>query len=243
MRRALITTALAAAALAAAAPASAAVPASVRLVDCVVEDHEAAFQARMRLVDGANRMALRFTLLEETAQDETRAIKAPALRRWQTSEPGVRAFRYRQGFRRLAENATYRVLVRFRWYSAAGAVVQRATRRSAPCRQFLELPNLITAFTRAEEALPGVWRYQAFVRNTGEGPATGVPVRFTVDGDVVDTFTLASLASGETRSLAFRGPRCKRLATVEVDPEKRITETTDEDNLYEFNCADLTNLG
>ena len=51
-------------------------------------------------------------------------------------------------------------------------------------------------------------RYETLVSNTGKAPATGVPVRLTVDGDVVDTVTVASLAPGEKRSLTIRGPEC-----------------------------------
>ena len=68
MRFRLLTAALTTAALVAAASAAGAgaPPASVRLASCSVAEHSAAFYARMKLVDGANRMALRFTLLERT---------------------------------------------------------------------------------------------------------------------------------------------------------------------------------
>ena len=244
MRRALITTALAAAALAAAAPASAAAPAKVRLVDCSVEDREAAFQGRMTLVPGANRMAMRFTLLAQTGEDGAQEIKAPPLRQWHRSKPGVRAFRYRQGFRGLVENTIYRVRVHFRWYSPDGEVIKRAKRRSPACRQFIELPNLGAQLTRVSQTgRAGVWRYSAVVRNDGKGAATNVPLRFTADGDVVDTLTIASLEPGESRSLAILGPECKRLAALEVDPGEVIAETSEEDNLYELRCGGLTNAG
>jgi hypothetical protein len=237
MRRALIATAFAAAVLTAAPSASAAVPASVKLVRCSFEEHEAAFYARMRLVEGATRMAMRFTLLEETGEDRAQAIRAPRIRRWHRSKPGVRTFAYRQGFRNLPENAAHRVRVQFRWYSADGEEVQRAKRRSAACRQFDEPPNLVAELARiGASALPSVKRYEALVSNVGKGPATGVPVRLTVDGDVVDTVTLVSLAAGEQRSLVIRGPDCHRLAKLEVDPEKAIAESSDDDNVFELPC-------
>ena len=63
MRRALIiTAALAAAAPAAAAPA-APQPASVKLVQCSLEEHQAAFYGRMQQQAGATRMAMRFTVI------------------------------------------------------------------------------------------------------------------------------------------------------------------------------------
>ena len=67
--------------------------------------------------------------------------------------------------------------------------------------------------------------------NSGRGPATSVPVRLTVDGDVVDTVTLAAIAPGEQHTVAIRGPDCQRLATLEVDPEQAIAESSDADNV------------
>ncbi len=117
------------------------------MASCSVEDHSAAFYARMKLVDGADRMALRFTLLVKTGVEGDQAVKAPGLRRWHRSKPGVVSLRYRQGLRNLEENATYRAKVDFRWYSSSGAEVLRAQRRSARCRQFVALPNLVAKLT------------------------------------------------------------------------------------------------
>ncbi len=100
----------------------------------------------------------------------SRSTPAAVLRRWHRSKPGVRRFGYRQGFRNLPENATHRVRVDFRWYSADGKVIERARRRSAPCRQFFVLPNLtIRLLGIATTASPGVMRYRAAVTNTGKG--------------------------------------------------------------------------
>jgi len=242
MRRALITTALVAAALAAAAPASAATPVKVRLVDCSLEEHEATFQASMRRVAGSARMAMRFTLLEKTGRGPARAVAAPELRRWHRSKPGVRRLVFKQHFRNLPENASHRVRVSFRWYSANGDVIVKGGRRSKACRQFKTLPNLTADLTRiARSQVPGVWRYEATVRNTGRAGATSVPVRLTVDGDVVDTVRIASLRRGERRTVVIRGPQCSRLAHLEVDPEQAIAETSDDDNSDELGCGALMN--
>jgi hypothetical protein len=242
MRRALITAALVAAALAAAAPASAATPAKVRLVECSLEDHEATFQGSMRRVSGSARMSMRFTLLEKTGSGRARPVAAPELRRWHRSKPGVRRFVFKQRFRNLPENATHRVRVSFRWHSADGEVVLKGRRRSRACRQFRALPNLGADLTRvARSQVPGVWRYEATVRNTGRAGARAVPVRLTVDGDVVDTVTIASLRRGERRTVVIRGPRCNRLAHLEVDPDRAIAESSDADNSDELGCASLMN--
>jgi hypothetical protein len=244
MRRALtITAALAAAAFAAAASA-APQPASVKLVKCSVEQHEAAFYGRMRQLPGTARMAMRFTLLEKTGGDSSGRVRVPALRRWHYSRPGVSAFGYRQGFRSLPENASHRVRVDFRWYRTDGSLIERARRRSGRCRQFVGLPNLVTLLTGVTATkVDGVVRYDALVTNTGKAAASAVPVRLTVDGNVVDTITLDSLAPGEQRSLGVRGPKCRRLVRLEADPEKSIAESSDADNASELTCAALRNIG
>lgn len=245
MRRGLQTAALLTAALAA-APLPAlgeGPPASVKLVACSMEEHEAAFYARMSLVDGADRMAMRFTLLERSGVEGFKPVTAPGLRRWHWSKPGVSAFGYRQRLRNLPANASHRVRVDFRWYSPERVLVARAARRSAPCRQFAALPNLVARIRRvAPTKVPGVVRYEALVSNAGKAPVTGVPVRLTVDGDVVDTVTVASLLPGEERSLVIRGPGCRRVAEVEADPDKAITESSEDDNAHELTCAALGRL-
>jgi hypothetical protein len=241
MRSGLLTTALTAAALVAAASAAAVdrQPARVSLAACSFEDHSAAFSASMKLVEGADRMALRFTLLERTGVEGDRAVTAPGLSRWHWSKPGVRALRYRQVVRNLEENATYRARVDFRWYSAAGQEIVRVRRRSARCRQFLALPNLTTKITRvAPTKVPGVVRYETLVTNRGQASVASAPVRLSVDGGVVDTVSVP-LASGEAKSVVIRGPQCHTSVRVEADPDRVIAEASEDDNAHELSCADL----
>ena len=244
MRSGLLTAALTTAALVAAASAAAvdSQPARVSLLQCSFEQHSAAFYARMKLVEGADRMALRFTLLERTGVEGDRLVKARGLRRWHRSKPGVLALRYRQGVRNLEENATYRARVDFRWYTAAGVEVARARRRSPRCRQFVTLPNLVTRITRVRPTkVAGVVRYEAVVTNTGDAGVASVPVRLSVDGGVVDTVSVA-LAAGEARSVVIRGPQCHSVVRVEADPNRAIAETSEADNAHELSCADLRRL-
>jgi CARDB len=244
MRFRLLTAALTTAALVAAASAAGAgsPPASVKVASCSVAEHSAAFYARMKLVDGANRMALRFTLLERTGVEGDRAVRVPGLRRWHWSKPGVVSLRYRQGVRNLEQNATYRARVDFRWYSSSGPELQRARKRSARCRQFTALPNLVAKLTDIGRGkVPGVMRYESLVSNTGDATAAAVPLRLTVDGTVVDTVSL-SLRPHEKRTVVIRGPKCHSLARVEADPEKAIAETSESDNAHERTCASLARL-
>jgi hypothetical protein len=167
-------------------------------------------------------------------------VKVTGLSRWHRSKPGVLALRYRQVVRNLEQNATYRTRVDFRWYSASGAEVQRAQRRSPRCRQFLTLPNLTTKITRvAHTSVPGVMRYEALVTNIGQAAVGSVPLRLSVDGDVVDTISFP-LGAGEAKSVVIRGPHCQRVARVEADPEKTIAETSEADNAHELDCLNLS---
>jgi CARDB len=236
MRRALLTTALIAMAATPASAGAAPPIASVKLAKCSFTEHEAAFYARMRLVEGAERMALRFTLQERTGEAGFRTVRAPGLRRWRRSKPGVRTFGYRQVVRNLPENATHRMRVDYRWYDADGEELDRQQRRSRACRQFAELPNLVAEVARIRRtSRAGVRRYEIRVANTGRASVTSAPVRVTVDGDVVDTRTLA-LAPRQTRTLVVFGPACERAVRAEADPDGVIAESSEDDNAHELAC-------
>lgn len=213
---------------------------SVRTIRCSLSDHEAVFYARMQRLQHADRMALRFTLLERAGDDAFEAVKAPGLGRWQRSRPGVSAFGYRQGVRGLLENAVYRVRVDFRWYGSDGQVIEELHRRSPACRQYEELPNLRAHVVGAEAgAVEGVVRYSVRVSNDGSADTSGVPVALSVDGNVVDTANGGSLDAGEARFITIRGPDCRRTVQVEADPEGEIAESSEDDNVHVVSCAAL----
>jgi CARDB len=251
------TALLAAAALAAAVPGSslaaapaAAVPgsslaaapsASVKLAKCSLRAHEAVFRGRMKRLPDTARMGMRFVLLERRGTRGFEAVRAPGLRRWQRSRPGVHAFAYRQTVRNLASNAVYRVRVDFRWYEADGDVTAHLSRRSPPCRQFVTLPNLVTDVVGIfKTKVAGVLRYSVRVRNVGRAAARGVPVRVVLDGDVLDTVTVTTLAPGESKILGFRGPACSRSLRAIADPDGLITEGSETDNASESSCISPT---
>jgi CARDB len=238
----LATAALAGAALAAAPPGASGDQATayVKLVKCSLAGHEAAFYARMHRLPGGERMWMRFTLLEHTGAEGFRPVAAPGLGRWWKSKTGVDAFGYRQGVRNLLENAVYRARVDFRWYSAEGELLDEAHRRSAPCRQFEELPNLRAELVGARATpMPGVVRYEVRVVNDGLAATGDVPVRLAVDGAVVDTLTVAGLRPGEARTVAFRGPECGDEAEAVADPDGAIVELFEDDNAHALDCDEL----
>jgi hypothetical protein len=213
--------------------------ASVKLRSCSLDDGSALFVGRMHQVDDGAQMWMRFKLLEKGTTG-FHQLKAPGLGRWRKSKPGVGTFAYRQAVRGLETGSLYRAEVDFRWYSADGELIQTARRRSAPCRQFDVLPNL-TATPIAAKSLrqQGVVRYRVLVTNEGIAAATGVPVRLSVDGDVVDTVTVPDLMPAERLVVAIQGPECTRSVKSEADPDGVIVESSEGDNAHEVACANL----
>jgi hypothetical protein len=130
--------------------------------------------------------------------------------------------------------------VDFRWFDTDGTLIETARRRSAPCAQYDVLPNLTaTPFDARPSAEPGVLRYRVLVTNEGIAPATGVPVRLTVDGAVVDTVVVPTLAPAERRVLTIQGPVCKGPVEAIADPDGVIVESSETDNSHKIDCAAL----
>jgi hypothetical protein len=244
MLRRLPIAAVVAAALAAALATPAAggvrLPATVKLTSCSIEDASALFVARMRQVEGSERMALRFTLLEKSDVG-FRPVKAPGLGRWRKSKPEVGAFAYKQAVRGLEAGSLYRAQVDYRWYDAEDELVATARRRSLPCAQFDVLPNL-TATPIAARATgdPGVVRYRVLVTNEGIAEASGVPVRLSVDDAVVDTVVVPVLAPAQRQILTIPGPACTRSVEATADPDGVIVESSEADNSHVVRCSSLS---
>jgi hypothetical protein len=237
MRRALLITALVAAALAALPALSSAqqLRTSVRVVECSIEQHQAAFRGSMQGIEGSARMAMRFTLLERTDSDGFKPLRAPGLGRWRRAQPGVVSFGYRQVVKALPANAVYKMRVDFRWYGADGSVLAQVQRTSPSCRQFSALPNLhVEVLGATTTRVEGVVRYAVLIANAGRA-AVIVPVELSVDGDVIDTASV-TLAPGEERRIGFRGPTCTSGVTAAADPDGTIVESSESDNVDDVPC-------
>jgi hypothetical protein len=100
-------------------------PATVKLLDCSRDSQSATFHGRMKRIEGSERMWMRFTVLEKHSAG-FEPLAAPGLGRWQKSKPGVAGFSYRQTVRGLQPGASYKMQVRYRWYSAEGELMVRA---------------------------------------------------------------------------------------------------------------------
>jgi hypothetical protein len=215
-------------------------PAHVKLVSCSPAQGSAVFYGRMRTLEGARRMSMRFSMLERSDEGLFKPVRAPRLGRWHKSRPGVSVFGYRQKVKGLAEDAVYRARVDFRWHDADGHVVRRAQRRSRPCSQAGPLPNLRARLVAsAPTGAQGVDRYEVRVVNAGGAPADQVGVGLVVDGSAVDTQTVARLEAGEARLLHFRGPRCERFVRTTADPAGSVRESSEDDNGESITCAQI----
>lgn len=223
------------------AEAGAALPADVRVVSCTPwepgEGGSVSYEARMRAVPKAVRMALRFRMFEKTGEGEFRRIgtKEP----WRVSRPGVAAFVWEHRVHGLRHGAIYRAVVSYRWTNAQGEMIATARRRSAPCSQNGGLPNLRVA---AIDVRPGdvddTAVYRATIVNRGETPARRVGVLLRVDGEVVDQVeVIEALQPGESRVVTFNGPVCRRRLRVVVDPKDLIAETREDDNTRAPSCV------
>jgi subtilase family serine protease len=84
-----------------------------------------------------------------------------------------------------------------------------------------------------------VSRYSVRVSNDGAAGASAVAVSLIVDGNVVDTLSVATLAPGEVRYLTIRGPDCKRTVEARADPDGAIVESSEEDNAHAATCEEL----
>ena len=69
--------------------------------------------------------------------------------------------------------------------------------------------------------------------------ATGIPVRLTVDGDVVDTVTVDELDPAERLVIGIQGPACTKSVKAEADPDGVIVESSEADNAHEVACSSL----
>jgi CARDB protein len=234
--------AAAAPALAGSAPHAASTP-RARLLSC---QHAAAqgdrfmtVQGAMRTRTGAARMGIRFDLLQRRPGLRSQAIAAPGLGVWNVSDVDRTAFRYTKRIENLPAPASYRVVVRFRWYNAKGAVVGRARRITRACRQPDYRPELRLRNPTAQPAgQPGVFQYAVGVLNSGRTAAANFDVALTVNGAQRGLQTLEELLPGARQRVTFTAARCQPgdLVTFVVDPDGRVDEVDETDDQLSFPC-------
>lgn len=223
-------------ALALAAPAQAA-PAEAKLLGCDVEQRKLAFQGDMKRFRSGTTLQMRFTLQVRTAtaSEWRRVAGVSGFDAWATAAPGVKRYLSDKELTELAEGATYRSVVRFRWRDAAGAIVARAVRKTKACRQPDERANVkALKVTRTRNG------YAVRVVNVGEDVAPVFAVGLTVNGvALADRPTDDVLFPDEETEVTFESAPCSpgTSITARVDTGAVVDEANEMDNVLDVPCG------
>jgi hypothetical protein len=110
------------------------------LAECVTSvtqsERSATFAGEMSAVPGTARMAMRIDVEQRLPHELVfRAVVAPGVGAWRTSEPKVKVFKYLKQVTDLAAPARYRASIHFRWFNAHGVTIRRAARLTRACAQ------------------------------------------------------------------------------------------------------------
>jgi hypothetical protein len=223
-----------------AAPASASPPATVKLLSCDPAARTVAFEGSMRGIPGAERLQMRFTL--QVREHGWERVAAPTFDEWTSAAPGKEGYVYAKQVEDLVPGA-YRVLVRFRWRDAEGAVLRAAHRRSKTCRVPDERANLAPVKIRqAAGPTDDTARYRVVVVNRGRSAAGAFTVGFSVDGVPLAERRLPGLAPHQRQSVVFTGPACDHdddVLVASVDPEGLVEESEEADDTLSAACEDV----
>lgn len=203
----------------------------------------AVFTGSMPARRGTDRMAMRFALqIREPADSAYRAVKAPSFGRWERSQAGRRGFIYSKRVDGLKAPATYRTVVRYRWFDASGDVIASAKRTTPLCRQPDPRPNLrLLALRAAAGPTPGTTTYLLTVVNSGRGPAAAFEVEAGPDdGGAVATVTVGGMAAREARVLEVTARSCAPGGRVRIrlDVGALIAESSEGDNDVRRSCSE-----
>lgn len=209
-----------------------------KLVVCDVTslNRTATFYARMDTIANASKMQIRFQLLERLGRDDTWSrLDVPALRQWHTSQTGVKRFGWKQTVDALRLGGAYKSRVQYRWVTAGGGVLDTESRDTPVCRG--PLPNITVGdITSKPGPAADTTMYRVDISNRGKVDADNVDVSLNVDKAILDTATISHLAAGETRTVSFTGPTCRRALRVKADPNNTIGESLEDDNSVLLPC-------
>ena len=227
----MIRSALIAALALALLPASAAAaPAAVTLTACKPTERTAAFEARMELVAGAERMRLRYTLEARKPGRPWHRIVAPEMGGWRSAAAGTGRFISERNVTQLTGPSNYRALVRFRWLDEDGKTVARARARSRGCWQPDHRPNL----KPRELLFEAGGRYLVQVANTGRSASGAFDLSLTGLAPIL----IGDLQPGEARWIEAVGPECQpgTRVTATADPLDLVDERNETDNALSARC-------
>jgi CARDB len=167
-------------------------------------------------------------------------VAVPGFSAWKTADAGRSAYTYTKRVEQLAGPASYRVVVRFRWLAADGAVLHHARRVSASCRQPDPRADLEVTGLQVQPALRADRRrYAVTVANTGRSEADASRLALDLgDGLAPLTAAVDPLAAGEERTVVLSGRACTPGATLTAtaDAGDAVDEHDEDDDVLVMAC-------
>lgn len=195
----------------------------------------------MRSLRDGNRMYMRFDLFQRLSSTQRfRRLPGPGLGTWNAATPGVQRFRFRKPIQNLPAPATYYVRVLYRWKDEAGRTFASTSRSTGRCRQPDVRPDLRVASVGSSRQLgPGLFAYPVVVHNAGRGLSRDFDAVLTIGETPQPARTLTGLLPGERRTVELTGTRCRpgAIATVQLDPDNRVEESGERNNVRSFPCS------
>ena len=164
-------------------------------------------------------------------------LAVPGFSAWVTSDPGRTRYVYSKRVESLLAPAAYRVVTRFRWLDAHGAVVRSALVVSKPCRLPDPRADLrVVEVSRAPAAGFGR-RYDIALRNAGRGDAGASTVRLLLRDGTALGADVPPIAPGGREDVFVTGPGCRPgdTLTVIADAGDAVDER-DEANAFSLPC-------
>lgn len=196
----------------------------------------AVFEGRMDTLPDAERMQMRFRLQVSTPDEpEWTGLPVPGFSATVTSDPGRTRYVYTKRVESLLAPAAYRVVTRFRWLDADGAVLRTVRVVSKPCRQPDPRADLRV---RDLGLAPGPsQRYDITLRNAGRDDAGASVVRLALPDGTVLSADVPPIAPGGREDVFVTGPACRpgSLLTVFADADDAVDER-DEANAFSLPC-------
>lgn len=201
----------------------------------------AVFTGSMPAQRGTDRMAMRFDV-QRRADGMRRfvRVRAPRLGRWERSEPGRAGFIWSKRVERLDSRASYRAIVRFRWYDVDGEL-QRAAQRITPvCVQPDPRADLEVAGVTAERLAGGRARYRVVVLNAGLTAVPSSSLGLTVGSVEAEPARVAPIAPGARVTVAVTAERCgaDRPLRVRLDVLGEVDDADERDDRVVRLCTD-----
>jgi hypothetical protein len=119
-------------------PASSSVAAMLEacVTSVVQAERSATFSGEMTATASTAKMSMRIDVEERAPEEaEFHPVIAPGLGVWRPADPKVKVYKYLKQVSNLTSPASYRALVRFRWFGSSGHLIKRAERVTARCLQ------------------------------------------------------------------------------------------------------------